>query len=130
MYTQDNILCQFGLINLSSVQQPISQPILIHFWWELYQDGSPYYEYVLLYVNDTLVIREITEKILEEEIGRYFELKEESIGHPTLYLGGRVCKVTIENGIEAWAFSALQYIQAEVKNVEEHLAKRDDGQRS
>ena len=31
MYAQDNILCQFGLINLSSVQQLISQPILIRF---------------------------------------------------------------------------------------------------
>ena len=38
MYAQDYILCQFGLINLSSVQQLISQPILIHFWWELYQE--------------------------------------------------------------------------------------------
>ena len=37
MYAQDNILCQFGLINLSSVHQLISQPSLIHFWWELYQ---------------------------------------------------------------------------------------------
>ena len=36
MYAQDNILCQFGLINLSSVHQLISQPILVHFWWELY----------------------------------------------------------------------------------------------
>ena len=40
MYAQDNILCQFGLINLSSVQQLISQPILIHFWWELYHSES------------------------------------------------------------------------------------------
>ena len=40
MYAQDNILCQFGLINLSSVQQLISQPILIHFWWELYHHIS------------------------------------------------------------------------------------------
>ena len=39
MYAQDNILCQFGLINLSSVQQLISQPILIHFWWELYHSS-------------------------------------------------------------------------------------------
>ena len=37
MYAQDSILCQFGPRNLSSVQQLISQPILIHFWWELYQ---------------------------------------------------------------------------------------------
>ena len=36
MYAQDSILCQFGPRNLSSVQQLISQPILIHFWWELY----------------------------------------------------------------------------------------------
>ena len=40
MYTQDSILCQFGPRNLSSVQQLISQPILIHFWWELYH-GDP-----------------------------------------------------------------------------------------
>ena len=39
MYAQDNILCQFGLINLSSVHQLISQPILVHFWWELYHYG-------------------------------------------------------------------------------------------
>ena len=90
-------------------------------------DGLPYYKYVLLYVNDTLVISEDVEKILQEEIGRYFELKEESIGHPTQYLGGQVRKVTMENGVEAWAFSASQYIQAAVKNVEEYLAKRDDG---
>ena len=30
----------------------------------------------------------------------------------------------MENGIEAWAFSASQYIQSVVKNVEEYLKKR------
>ena len=90
-------------------------------------DGSPYYEYVLLYVDDTLVISENAERILREEIGRYFELKEESVGHLTLYLGGRVRKVTMKNGVEAWAFSASQYIQSEVRNVEEYLKKRGDG---
>ena len=39
-------------------------------------DGTPYYEYVLLYVDDTLVISENAGRILGEEIGRYFELKE------------------------------------------------------
>ena len=90
-------------------------------------DGSPYYEYVLLYVDDTLVISENAEKILREEIGRYFELKEESVGHPTLYLRGRIRKVTMENGVEAWAFSTSQYIRSAVKNVEEYLKKRGDG---
>ena len=36
MYAQNSILCQFGPRNLSSIQQLISQPILVHFWWELY----------------------------------------------------------------------------------------------
>ena len=31
MYAQNSILCQFGPRNLSSVQQLISQPILVHF---------------------------------------------------------------------------------------------------
>ena len=48
VYAQNSILCQFGPRNLSSVQQLISQPILVHFWWELYQTpthherGKPY----------------------------------------------------------------------------------------
>ena len=40
VYAQNSILCQFGPRNLSSVQQLISQPILVHFWWELYQGES------------------------------------------------------------------------------------------
>ena len=90
-------------------------------------DSSPHYEYILLYVDDTLVISENAEKILREEIGRYFELKEKSVGHPTLYLGGKVSKVTMENCVEAWAFSASQYIQSAVGNVKEYLKKRGDG---
>ena len=90
-------------------------------------DSSPHYEYILLYVDNTLVISEKAEKILREEIGRYLKIKEESVGHPTLYLEGRVCKVTIENGVEAWAFNASQYIQSAVRNLEEYLKKRGDG---
>ena len=89
-------------------------------------DGSPYYEYVLLYVDEALAIGERAEKILREEIGRYFELKEESVGPPSLYLGARVRKVVLENGAEAWAFSSSQYVQAAVKNVEDHLSKDEN----
>jgi hypothetical protein len=51
-------------------------------------DGSEYYEYILLYTDDALVISDNAENILRNEIGRYFQLKEESIGPPPkLYLG-------------------------------------------
>ena len=86
-------------------------------------DGSPYYEYVLLYVDDVLVISEQGEHVLRNEIGKYFEMKEESIGPPTIYLGGKLSYVALDNGVQAWSFSSSQYAQAVVQNVEQYLAK-------
>ena len=85
-------------------------------------DGTKCYGYVLLYVE---------ESILRNELGGggggggYFELKEESIGHPDHYLGGKVRKVQLENGVNAWAFSSSQYVQIAVKNVEAYLDSQD-----
>ena len=86
-------------------------------------DGSDYYEYILLYTDDALVLSENAESVLRNELGKYFALKEKSIGPPRIYLGGGVRKVQLENGIECWAFSSSQYVQAAVKNVEEYLNK-------
>ena len=49
-------------------------------------DGTKCYDYVLLYVDDALVVSKNAESILRNELGRYFELKEESIGPPDHYL--------------------------------------------
>ena len=68
-----------------------------------------------------LVLTENAESILRNELGRYFHLKEESIGPLTVYLGGRVRKVQLENGVWAWSFSSLQYGQSAIKNVEEYV---------
>ena len=82
-------------------------------------DGNTYYEYILLYVDDALMVSENAESILHNELGRYFHLKEESIGPHTIYLGSRVRKVQLENGVWAWSFSSSQYVQSAIKNVEE-----------
>ena len=42
-----------------------------------------YFEYVLLYVDDCLIVLHNPEAILREEIGKHFKLKEESIGPPS-----------------------------------------------
>jgi hypothetical protein len=86
-------------------------------------NGSECYEYVLIYTDDVLVISENGEHVLRSGIGKYFELKEESIGPPKLYLGGHMRRVELENGAKAWAFSSSQYVQAAVKNVETYLEK-------
>ena len=55
------------------------------------KDGSTkYYEYVLLYTDDCLVISDLVEIVLCKEIGKYFNIKESSIGPPTHYLGGKL----------------------------------------
>ena len=89
-------------------------------------DGSTYYEYVLLYTDDALVISENPETILRNEIGRYFELKQESIGPPKIYLGGKVRRVELQNGSKAWSFSSSQYVQAAVDNVKNYLSREEN----
>ena len=89
-------------------------------------DGTKCYDYVLLYVDDALVVSENAESFLRNESGRYFELKEESIGPPDHYLGGKVRKVQLENGVYAWAVSSSQYVQTAVKNVEVYLDSQDN----
>eukprot|EP00957_Ditylum_brightwellii_P191416 14573264-Ditylum_brightwellii.AAC.1 len=54
----------------------------------IHSDGSKHYEYILLYVEDALAIGEHPKKVLCQGIGMYFQLKEESVGPPKIYLGG------------------------------------------
>ena len=63
------------------------------------EDGGEYWEYILLYTDDSLCISEHPERTLRNEIGKYFCLKEESIGSPTIYLGGNVRKVQLATGV-------------------------------
>ena len=89
-------------------------------------DGNTYYKYILLYVDDTLVVSENAESILQKKLRRYFHLKEESIGPPTMYLGGRVCKVQRDNGVWAWSFSSSHYVQSAIKNVEAYVGRPEN----
>ena len=86
-------------------------------------EGAEYWEYILLYTDDVLVILDTGEKKLRDGIGKYFQLKEESTGKPKIYLGGHMQKVTLENGQDSWAFGSSQYWKAAVANVETFLAE-------
>ena len=89
-------------------------------------NGNTYYEYILLYVDDTLVVSENSESILRNKLGRYFHLKEESIGPATMYLGSKVHKVQLQNGVCAWSFSSSQYVQSAVKSVEAYIGRPEN----
>ena len=87
-------------------------------------DGEEYFECILLYFYDCLVISHKPEAILREEIGNHFKLKEDSIGPPLQYLGGKLRQVTMSNSQKCWAFGSTQYVRAAVDNVEEYLGKK------
>ena len=56
-------------------------------------------------------------------------MKEGSIGDPDIYLGTKLHKTTLPNGVKAWSTSPGIYVQEAVKNVELHLAKEYDGRK-
>ena len=88
-------------------------------------DNTDYWEYVLLYVDDCLAILVNPESIVRDEIGKYFLMKEASIGEPDVYLGGKVRKVELETGELCWAFSSSQYVQEACRNVRAYLKQRN-----
>jgi hypothetical protein len=57
----------------------------------LKSNGSECYEYVLIYTNDVLVVSTGGDWILQAGIGKYFELKEESIAPPPRYISEDTC---------------------------------------
>ena len=55
------------------------------------EDGiTKYYNYVMFYTDDCLLISDCSEAVLQNDIGNYFSLKDSSIGAPTQYLGGKL----------------------------------------
>ena len=80
-------------------------------WMRLAQtkEGAGYYEYALLYIDDCLMISGNPKESLNR-IGKYFTLKHRLVGEPKLYLGAQMLKVTLPNGVEAYALSPSKYI--------------------
>ena len=89
-------------------------------------DGYKYYAYMLLYVDDALAIHHDATSALDE-LGRYFQMKPGSVGDPDIYLGAKLQKIQLENGVEAWSMSSSKYVQDVVKNAETYLKENYDG---
>ena len=86
-------------------------------------EGNQYYEYMLLYVDDCLSVSQHPREALEE-INKYFPMKPNSVESPKLYLGAKVSKVQLPNGVETWAMSMSQYVKEAVRNVESYMQKK------
>ena len=82
--------------------------------------GVEYYEDILLHVDDCLVIsKSLAQSLLQ--LGKYFMLKEGSVGSPNLCLGPNIFRVDLSNDVRDWAWSPRKYIQVASQNLEIHL---------
>ena len=79
-------------------------------------DGFKYYAYILLYVDDVMVIHHDALSILSQ-LYKYFKMKPGLIGDPSMYLGATLKSMRLENGKYAWASSPAKYFWASCKNV-------------
>jgi hypothetical protein len=87
-------------------------------------DGFEYYEMVLVYVDDILHLSHDIKPTMDA-LRRLYELKPESCGPPTRYLGANVGKYQLEDGRMSWSMSAREYVKNAVKNVEEELLQEN-----
>ena len=83
-------------------------------------DKYKYYCYVLIYVDDLMVIHH-EPKVILLEVSRYFVLKPHPTYNPNYYLGSKLRCATLPNGVAAWGMSSSKYIQAVVLNAEKEV---------
>ena len=63
---------------------------------EVKPDYYEYYEYILCYVDDVLCISHNLRKLMKR-IQEYFNLKDNKIGPPGLYLGSKISNMKLES---------------------------------
>ena len=90
--------------------------------------GGEYYELLLVYVDDILMVSHDPKPTLEE-IGSDFEIKKGSLKAPDIYLGAQIDKRGLPDGTSAWAMSSDKYVRNAVKTVEAMLEAEGEGYR-
>ncbi|GFH56846.1 hypothetical protein CTEN210_13322 [Chaetoceros tenuissimus] len=86
-------------------------------------DGTPYYKYMLVYVDDILHIAE-DPTVDMALINSIYRLKE-GVGPPDRYLGGTMEKVQIQDGSSAWSMNCVEYLKGAIENVDNQLQDHD-----
>jgi hypothetical protein len=82
--------------------------------------GVLYWAYILIYVDEILCVHHDPGSPLAK-LDEYFKMKEGSIQVPTFYLGTKLKKTVLPNGVVAWGMSSRKYVQSAVQNVKEYM---------
>jgi len=86
------------------------------------EDGFEYYEYILVYVDDILVVSATPPPVMKT-LQKAYRLKNTPC-EPSDYLGATIKQWSIPNETQkVWSMSCTQYLKEAIKNVELELAK-------
>jgi hypothetical protein len=89
--------------------------------------GFIYWEYLLAYVDDILVISHDPRAIIDA-LSKSVTFKQGSVGPPKSYLGADVFQITIHDATldtpakQVWAMSATEYVRRAIEEVSRELA--------
>jgi hypothetical protein len=83
-------------------------------------DGVLYWAYIFICVDDILCVHHDPGSPLVK-LDEYFKMKEGSIQVPTFYVGAKLKKTTLPNGVVAWDMSSSTYVQSAIQNAQEYL---------
>ncbi len=93
-------------------------------------DGFAYWEYILCYVDDILVVSHDPKNAMNM-ISHHVTFKPGSIQPPTSYLGATISQQTILDGNkdfpmkQVWTMSAQGYIKRAIEEVERELLQQN-----
>jgi hypothetical protein len=85
-------------------------------------DGFGYYEMVLVYVDNIMVLSHEPKQTMDA-IASLYRLEEGGVGEPEIYLGANISKHQLPDGCECWSMTGQDYVKNAVKNVKTTLEK-------
>jgi hypothetical protein len=81
-------------------------------------DGTPYWEYILVYVDDQLTISHQAKEIVRQLQEEPFNYTMKDVGPPVRYLGAKIGRQEDEN---TWFMSANSYLEKALPVIEERF---------
>ena len=84
-------------------------------------DGIEYYAYILVYVDNILIIDKNPEQFMDLLKSSY-TVKPSSIGEPKNYLGADINKVYYSNNSYAWSMGSRSYVKEAICNIKKQLS--------
>jgi hypothetical protein len=85
-------------------------------------DGTKYYQYVLIYVNEILVVSHDPDQVMKM-LGEHYTLKKGSVKAPSEYLGAEI-KAYRPDKLDSrvfWAMSCNSYVKRAMKEIQQTL---------